>query len=319
MSGSRLRLSVPGEAEGLRLDAFLAARHKAVSRSHWKRFIEDGLVAVDGRRAAKPGLTLKTGMAIEAAIPEPSPSHLVGEPIPIALVYEDEDLAIVLKPAGIVVHPGHGARTGTLVHALMGRGMTLAAAGGAERPGIVHRLDKDTSGLLVIAKTDIAHRALARMFARREIEKTYLALVWGHPRPPAGRIDDAIGRSRRDPTKMTVRTKQGRDATTLYETIDTLPGCALLSIRLITGRTHQIRVHFAARRHPVIGDTRYGGTPWKALKDPERRNVATSFPRLALHATKLAFAHPVTGKPLTFDAPLPEDVSRLIEALRVRP
>jgi 23S rRNA pseudouridine1911/1915/1917 synthase len=318
MSPRSIRLDVGDDAAGVRLDAFLAAEHPGQSRSVWKRFIEEGRVEVDGRAAEKPGLVLKSGMAIAATIPEAAPSHLVGEDIPIAILFEDPHLAVVLKPAGIVVHPGHGARQGTLVHALLGQQLALAPAGGAERPGIVHRLDKDTSGLLLIAKTDAAHRGLAAMFARREIQKTYLALVWGRPTPPAGRIDDAIGRSRRDPTKMTVRASHARAATTIYRTAETLPGATLLEIDLVTGRTHQIRVHFAARRHPVIGDTRYGGAPWKLLRDPERREVYTSFHRLALHATRLAFTHPVTGEPMSFSAPLPDDVVALVDTLRTR-
>ncbi len=316
MSSRSIRLDVPEDAAGVRLDAFLAARHPDQSRSVWKRIIEDGRVDVDGRAADKPGLVLKSGMAITATIPEAEPSHLVGENIPIPILFEDPHLAVVLKPAGIVVHPGHGARRGTLVHALIGQQLALAPAGGAERPGIVHRLDKDTSGLLLIAKTDAAHRGLAAMFARREIQKTYLALVWGRPKPPAGRIDDAIGRSRRDPTKMTVRAPHARAATTIYRTAEDLPGATLLEIDLVTGRTHQIRVHFAARRHPVIGDTRYGGAPWKLLRDPERRGVYAEFSRLALHATRLAFTHPVTAEPMSFSAPLPADIVALVAALR---
>ena len=316
MSPRSIRLDVPDDAAGVRLDTFLAAHHPAQSRSVWKRFIEDGRVAVDGSTAEKPGFPLKPGMAITATIPEAAPSHLVGENIPIAIVFEDPHLAVVMKPAGLVVHPGHGARQGTLVHALLGQQLALAPAGGAERPGIVHRLDKDTSGLLLIAKTDAAHRSLAALFARREIQKTYFALVWGRPNPPAGRIDDAIGRSRRDPTKMAVRAPRSREATTIYRTAEMLPGATLLEIDLVTGRTHQIRVHFAARRHPVIGDTRYGGAPWKLLRDPERRAVYTSFDRLALHATRLAFTHPITGAPMAFSAPLPDDVAALLDALR---
>jgi 23S rRNA pseudouridine1911/1915/1917 synthase len=316
MSPKSIRLDVPDEAAGVRLDAFLAVRHPGQSRSIWKRLIEDGRVAVDGRPAAKPGFPLKPGMAITATIPDAEPQRLEGENIPIDLVFEDDDLAVVMKPAGLVVHPGHGARRGTLVHALLGRGLTLAAAGGALRPGIVHRLDKDTSGLLLVAKTDAAHRGLAAMFAERSIEKTYLALVWGRPRPAAGRIDDAIGRSRRDPTKMTVRAPHSREATTIYRTLETLPGATMLEIDLVTGRTHQIRVHFAARRHPVIGDTRYGGAPWKLLRDPARRLVFASFHRLALHATRLRFTHPVTRARLSFSAPLPGEVEALVDALR---
>jgi 23S rRNA pseudouridine1911/1915/1917 synthase len=317
MSPRNLRLDVPDEAAGVRLDAFLAAQHPGRSRSVWKRFIEEGRVAVDGRAAEKPGFALKAGMAIEATIPEAAPSRLEGEDIPIRVQFEDEHLAVVMKPAGLVVHPGHGARRGTLVHALMGRGLALAPAGGAERPGIVHRLDKDTSGLLLIAKTDAAHGKLAAMFAQRSIAKTYLALVWGRPRPAAGRIDDAIGRSRRDPTKMTVRAPRSREATTIYRTLRELPGATLLEIDLVTGRTHQIRVHFAARRHPVIGDTRYGGAPWKLLRDPKRRALLSSFSRLALHATRLAFTHPITGEPMSFSAPLPDDVQALVDELAV--
>jgi 23S rRNA pseudouridine1911/1915/1917 synthase len=316
MSAGRVRLEVPHDAEGIRLDAFLAEHHPARSRSVWKRMIEQGCVAVDGRPAAKPGFPLKPGMAIEATLPETPPCELQGEDIPVVLAYEDEHLAVVVKPAGLIVHPGHGARRGTLVHALVGRGLALAPAGGVLRPGIVHRLDKDTSGLLIVAKTDAAHRGLAAMFAQREIAKTYAALVWGRPQPPAGRIEDAIGRSRRDPTKMTVRGARARDATTIYRTVETLPGATLLEIDLVTGRTHQIRVHFAARHHPVVGDGRYGGAPWKALQNPRRRALFASFSRLALHARALAFAHPVTGATISLTAPLPEDFAALLTALR---
>ena len=319
MSGRKLRLGVPDEAEGVRLDTFLAARHPEQSRSAWKRVIEDGGVAIDGRTIAKPGLPLKSGMTIDATVPEPEPSSLEGERIPIDVVYEDEHLAIVMKPAGIVVHPGHGARSGTLVHALIGKGMTLAPAGGTVRPGIVHRLDKETSGLLIIAKTDPAHRALTRMFARREIAKTYAAVVWGHPTPADGRIDAAIGRSRRDPTKMTVKAQRGREATTIYRTQESFPGYALLEINLVTGRTHQIRVHFASKQHPVIGDHRYGGMPWKGVRDPALRAMLGSFSRLALHAAKLVFVHPITGERLSFSAPIPKDFAALIDALRKVP
>ncbi len=316
MSSRRHRLDVPAEAAGERLDVFLAERLPAQTRSAWKRSIEAGRVAVNGRAAAKPGFALKAGMAIDATLPEAQPGTLEGEKIPVALVHEDEHLAVVMKPAGLTVHPGHGRASGTLVHALVGRGVPLAPAGGALRPGIVHRLDKDTSGLLLVAKTDLAHRGLTRMFARREIGKTYIALVWGRPHPASGRIDDAIGRSRRDPTKMAVRAPRTREATTIYRTIETLAGLTLLEIDLVTGRTHQIRVHFASRRHPVIGDTRYGGAPWKGLRDPKRRALLVAFPRLALHAAKLVFTHPVTGEPMSLTAPLPDDIAALLDALR---
>lgn len=316
MTPRRVRLEVPDDAAGQRLDSFLAGRLPEVTRSTWKRQIESQHVTIDGRAAAKASLPLKAGMAIEAAWPEPSSAGLRGESIPLQILFEDAHLAVVLKPAGLVVHPGHGARAGTLVHALLGRGMPLAPAGGAERPGIVHRLDKDTSGALIVAKTDAAHRALAALFAKREVRKTYRAVVWGRPRPADGRIDDAIGRSRRDRTKMTVGAPRGREATTLYRTIEALTGAALLDVDLVTGRTHQIRVHFAAKKHPVLGDTRYGGAPWRALRDPARRELLVSFPRLALHALRLALEHPITGRPLLIEAPIPSDFATLVEALR---
>jgi 23S rRNA pseudouridine1911/1915/1917 synthase len=255
-------------------------------------------------------------MAIETVVPPPEPEALTGESIPIEVLFEDDDLAVIVKPAGLVVHPGHGSRTGTLVHALIGRGMRLAPAGGEARPGIVHRLDKDTSGIMVVAKTDEAHRKLAAMFAAREIQKTYRALVWGRPRPANGRIDQAIGRSRRDPTKMTVGAQRGRDATTIYRTVEGLQSFALLDIDLVTGRTHQIRVHLAAKKHPVVGDTRYGGAPWKNLRDVPRRLAVLGFHRLALHARRLAFAHPLSGAPLAFEAPIPPDFDALVARLR---
>jgi 23S rRNA pseudouridine1911/1915/1917 synthase len=196
--------------------------------------------------------------------------------------------------------------------------MPLAPAGGRDRPGIVHRLDRETSGLLVVAKTDEAHRALTSAFANRKVKKTYVALVWGRPDPEDGTLDRAIGRSRSDPTKMSVRVprSRAREATTIYRTVERLPGFTLLSIDLVTGRTHQIRVHFASIHHPVVGDTRYGGNPWKSLRSPAARAAVGSFHRLALHATRLELDHPVTGAPLAFVAPMPEELTRLLEVLR---
>ena len=316
MSEGRLRLAVPDEALGIRLDTFLAERYPEGSRSLWKRMIEAGRVEIDGRPVEKAGFALKPGMTVDAALPERETPELEGENIPVALAYEDEHIAVVVKPAGLVVHPGHGAHRGTLVHALVGRGLALAPAGGAGRPGIVHRLDKETSGLLIVAKTDAAHRALTAMFARREIKKTYAAILWGRPQPPDGRIDEAIGRSRRDRTKMSVGAPGAREATTIYRTRENFRGATLVEIDLVTGRTHQIRVHFATRHHPVLGDTRYGGAPWKQLQDLGRRAIFSSFPRLALHARSLAFAHPVTGAPLAIEAPLPDDFLTFAAALR---
>jgi 23S rRNA pseudouridine1911/1915/1917 synthase len=319
MTGRGVRLEVDVEAAGDRLDAFLARRIGALTRSAWKRRIEEAHVAVDGRAVAKAGFALKAGMVVETEVPAPEATVLEGEAIPLEILFEDDDLAVLVKPAGLVVHPGHGARTGTLVHALIGRGMKLAPAGGEQRPGIVHRLDKDTSGVMVVAKSDEAHRKLAAMFAAREVKKTYRALVWGRPAPASGQIDAAIGRSRRDPTKMSVGAPRGRAATTIYRTVESLQQFALLDIDLVTGRTHQIRVHLAAKRHPVLGDTRYGGAPWKGLRDTKRRSLIVGFHRLALHAARLAFTHPLTAAPLAFEAPVPADFQELVEALRDRP
>ena len=319
MSGAVLRLDVGAEAAGQRLDAFLAQRASALTRSGWKRRIEGGAVSIDGRVAEKASLPLKAGMSVRAEIPEPPPAAIAGEAIPLTIVYEDPHLAVVDKPAGLVTHPGHGRTTGTLVHALVGRGMRLAPAGGALRPGIVHRLDKDTSGLVLVAKTDAAHRALVGAFARREVKKTYDALVWGRPSPATGRIDEAIGRSRADRTRMAVRGASARAATTLYRTVETLPSCTRLEVDLVTGRTHQIRVHFASRKHPVLGDARYGGMPWRHLRDATRREAIGSLGRLALHARAIALAHPITGAPLSLVAPFPDALAALMPALRRAP
>jgi len=237
------------------------------------------------------------------------------------VVHEDEHLVVVLKPAGMVVHPGHGRTAGTLVNALLGSGIPLSPTGAPDRPGIVHRLDKDTSGLLAVAKSAAAHAGLARAFAERRVEKRYRALVWGHPDPASGRIERAIGRSRAHPLKMAVRATRGRPrvAETRYETAEFLPGFALLDLWPLTGRTHQIRVHLQSIHHPIVGDEQYGGRAWRGVQDPLKRRAIRRFERLALHAAHLAFAHPVTGAALSFQAPLPSEFEELLRALRRDP
>ena len=315
LSEGPVRLVVPPEAEGTRLDVFLAAALPEHSRSALRRMILSGRVLLDGRPPAKAGTLLLAGIHLDVT-PPPSPSDaLVPEEVPFAIVHEDEAMVVVDKPAGVVVHPGHGRRTGTLVAGLLARGIPLASAGGRDRPGIVHRLDRDTSGLLVVAKTDAAHRRLASAFARREVDKTYLALVWGRPRPETGRIERAIARSRTDRTKMTVAAS-GRAAVSSYRTLEVLPGFAVLEVKIATGRTHQIRVHLLSIHHPVVGDSRYAGERWRGVQEPGRRKALRAFPRLALHAAALAFVHPVTGAPVRFQAPLPEDFTTLLAALR---
>jgi len=319
MMGRTIRLEVPAEEEGERLDRFLARAIEGATRSALQRILKEGGVRVDGALVSKPGLRLRRGMAIELFLAEPEAAPLEPEPIPLDVLYEDEAILVVVKPAGLVVHPGHGRRRGTLVHALLGRPTRLASTGSPDRPGIVHRLDRETSGLLVVAKEDAAYRALRAAFARREVHKTYQAIVWGWPTPPAGKIQAPIGRSRADPTKMSVRSSRGREAITRYRTVERLPGFAWLEVEILTGRTHQIRVHLASVEHPVVGDTRYGGQPWLRLRDRARVEAIRRFGRLALHASGLGFAHPVTGRTLRFESPLPADFERLLEALRGRP
>jgi 23S rRNA pseudouridine1911/1915/1917 synthase len=238
------------------------------------------------------------------------------EPIPLVVVYEDDDLVVIDKPAGIVVHPGHGRRSGTVVNALLARGTPLARRGAPERPGIVHRLDAGTSGLLIVAKTDGAYDALGAAFARRAIDKRYLALVWGRPESATGTIAAALGRSRTNPLKMAIGGRAARAAVSGYRTLEALPGFALLDVRPETGRTHQIRVHLQSIGHPVVGDDCYGGRRWRGLLDPPKREAVRAFKRLALHAAELGFAHPRTGAPLRLEAPLPPEFDDLLRALR---
>jgi len=313
---SRVALDVPPENEGERLDRFLARHVAERTRSALRRLIDDGKVRVDGRPGAKAGMSLRAGMQVEVELPPPSADAPRGEPIPIRVVFEDEHLVVVDKPAGMVVHPAPRVRGGTLVNALLGRGLTLAAAGGEQRPGIVHRLDRDTSGLLVAARTDVAHRALCRAFAERLVSKSYLALVWGRPRPERGAIERPIGRSRAVPARMAVGGRGSRPALSHYSTLETMTGFALLEVRPVTGRTHQIRVHLKSIHHPIVGDTEYGGRAWRGVQNRRKRDAIRRFPRLALHAAELSFRHPVEDRELRLRAPLPAEFEALLAVLR---
>lgn len=318
LPGKTLAMRVPGDAAGQRLDRFLVARIEGVSRAGLARWIRESRVRVDGTPAAKAGLPLKPGMTVEVEVPTPAPERPEPEDLPFEIVYEDDDLLIVDKPAGLTVHPGHGQRGGTLINGLVGRGVRLASVGEPDRPGIVHRLDRDTSGLLVVAKNDEAHQALARSFAERQVEKRYRALVWGHPRPDEGVIEREIGRSRANPTKMAVRSTRGRRrwALTTYKTIESFPGFSLLDINLTTGRTHQIRVHLESIHHPIVGDDRYGGRAWRGVQDPLKRKALREFENLALHAARLSFLHPASGDRLVFRSSLPQRITQLLTVLR---
>jgi 23S rRNA pseudouridine1911/1915/1917 synthase len=294
---STSRRTVPDEAAGLRLDRYLAGLSEIGSRAAAERLLAGGGVRVDGEPAAK-SLRLAGGEVVEFDAPE-QPT-LEPEDVGLRVAYEDEHLLVVDKPAGVVVHPSPGHTTGTLVHGVMEHG---AAGGDEERPGIVHRLDRDTSGLLVVARSGEAHERLKRLVQARKLEREYLALVRGRPRSRSGRIEAPIGRDRREPTRQSLDTDRPREAVTHFEVSELVGGYALLRVRLETGRTHQIRVHLAAIGLPVVGDPVYG-VPEPALG------------RQFLHATRLAFAHPFTGARVEVESPLPADLAGHLESLR---
>ncbi len=304
----------PGEA-GQRLDAWLARRLTSLSRSRLQALIEAGRVSLDGH-PARAAVRVKAGQAALVRVPPPEPAEPQPEDIPLRLVFEDASLVVLDKPAGLVVHPGAGAAAGTLVNALLARVRDLSGVGGVLRPGIVHRLDKGTSGLLVVAKNDDAHRALARQFASRTVEKEYLALVHGVPARAEGEIDAPIGRDPVHRRRMSVRAPRGREARTSWSVAERFDGAALLRVRIHTGRTHQIRVHLASIGHPVTGDPVYGGARTPSSRRPAARDALGSLARPALHAARLAFTHPGSGARLSFEAPLPADLAGVIDALR---
>ena len=298
---------------GARLDAFLAARVEGVSRSTLKRVIEDGDVLVGGR-AAKPSLKLKGGERVEVELPAPPPSEVEPEEIPLDILYEDGEVVVVNKPAGLVVHPAAGVHSGTLANALAFHFGQLAG-GGSLRPGIVHRLDRDTSGVIVVAKTVRAHEGLSEQFRERTVFKSYVALVHGVAREERGKIDLPIGRDPHNRTRMGV-VRGGRAALSLWRVRERFMRFTLLDVQIKTGRTHQIRVHLASIKHPVVGDETYGGGRDKTIADPGLRARVAALGRQFLHAERLGFHHPVTTEWLAFTAPLPPALSEFLEALR---
>ena len=295
-----LRFSVADADAGLRVDAALAARREISSRAVAGRLLDRGAVLVDGVVRPKSH-RLEAGAVVEVELPEPEPG-LTAEPVSVPVLYEDEHLLVVDKPAGLPVHPGAGERRATLASQLL----TLGAAGGDDpvRPGIVHRLDRDTSGALVVARSEEAHAALQRAIRRREVERRYLALVRGHPRSRRGRIVAPIGRDRRDPTRRSLDTDEPRDAVTHFELSETLAEHALLDVSLETGRTHQIRVHLAAIELPVSGDALYGVRGDLGLE------------RQSLHAYRLRFRHPFSGDEIDVRSELPADIVAALERAR---
>lgn len=318
----------PAEAAGQRLDQWLAATLAGLSRSRVQALIKAGAVTTGGAAVREPSRKVAGGERFAVAMPEPEEPEPKGEPIPLDILYEDDEIVVVDKPAGLVVHPGAGNWTGTLVNALIHHcGDSLSGIGGVRRPGIVHRLDKETSGVMVVAKTDQAHRALSEAFADHgrtgDLERAYVALVWGAPMRESGKIDAPLGRARDRVLRAVVPGDRddARHAVTRYRVTQRFPPAgealaALVECRLETGRTHQIRVHMAHIGHPVVGDPDYGKAfRTKANRLPEpARSVAAAFPRQALHARLLAFRHPKTHMPLSFEAPLPADMRELVGA-----
>ncbi len=298
---NELNQSLSVEAGGVRLDVFLAAAVPAVSRSHWKTLIQDGRAVVNGR-ACKPNHKLKAGDTVSWAIPEAAETEPQPEEIPLDILFEDDALLVLNKQAGLVVHPAPGNESGTLVNALLFHDPVFESV---ERAGIVHRLDKDTSGAMVVAKTETAMTELQRQFKARETQKEYLALVWGAP-PSSGRIETQIGRHPKHRQKMAVLKEGGRVAVSSFKVLESFAGTTLVQVKIETGRTHQIRVHMAHLGHPVVGDTVYG----RARKGNPQVN------RQMLHAAKLGLTHPCSGKRLSFEAPLFDDMRLILEKLR---
>jgi 23S rRNA pseudouridine1911/1915/1917 synthase len=323
-------LRTDAAAAGRRLDQWLAAAlAPKLSRSRIQALIRAGAVEVDGAGVTDPKHRLGTDSRVKIAVPEPEPAEPEGEAIPLDILYEDAELIVLNKPAGLVVHPGAGNWTGTLVNALIHHcGASLSGIGGVKRPGVVHRLDKDTSGVMVVAKTDRAHRALSDLFADHgrsgNLERAYLALVWGAPERAGGTIDAPLGRAGDRIRRAVVSpdSADARHAVTRYRVLERFgagaPVAALVECRLETGRTHQIRVHMAHIGHPLVGDPDYGRAfRTKANRLPAAlRDAVAAFPRQALHAWLLAFEHPVTGEPLRFEAHPPADMSEILDGFR---
>ena len=318
-TSTRIEVAIADTQNGERLDRALAVARPELSRSRIKVLIEQGHLTSGGAKINDPSQRVKPGQLFTLEIPAAVAALPQGQAIDLSIVYEDDDLIVIDKPAGMVVHPAPGNPDNTLVNALIAHcGESLSGIGGERRPGIVHRIDKDTSGLIVAAKNDAAHQALSAAFAAHTIERAYLCLVWGVPSPAAGEITGNIGRHPVDRKRMAVVTRGGKPAITHYRVLKRFGlGASLVECRLETGRTHQIRVHMAKLGHPLIGDPVYGKpTPARRARlSPEARKAAEAFPRQALHATLLGFDHPRTGKHLSWTSESPADFRRLEQVL----
>ncbi len=315
----RYEVTAAAAEDGTRLDRLLAQHLPQHSRSRIKALVVAGHVTADGATISDPSHRVKPGQSFAITVPEARPAKPKGQVIALDIVYEDADLIVVNKPAGMVIHPAPGNPDMTLVNALIAHcGASLSGIGGELRPGIVHRLDKDTSGLVVAAKNDLAHRALSTAFAAHDIERAYLAVVWGAPAPAAGEIGGNIGRHPTDRKKMAIVARGGKAALTRYRVLRRLgPAASLVECRLATGRTHQIRVHMAAIGHPVVGDPTYGRmtAARSSVLGEGTRKAVQDFRRQALHAYLLGFEHPGSHVPVRWEAEIPSDMKALIQVL----
>jgi 23S rRNA pseudouridine1911/1915/1917 synthase len=306
-------VEVTPEHAGTRLDAFLAAVLPNRSRSQVQKLIKDGHVSGAGKDL-RPSTPVKAGQRYHIELPTPAATTAEAQDLPLTILYEDPDVVVIDKPAGMVVHPGAGHASGTVVNALLYHVEDLSGVGGALRPGIVHRLDRGTSGVMVAAKNDSAHQELARQFHDREVEKEYLALVWGFVQQ-GRRIDAAIGRDPKDRQKMSTRARRARSAVTRVTKAEQFRGVSLLHVAIATGRTHQIRVHLAAIGHPIVGDATYGGVHRRVADDVR---AVQRLERPFLHAARIVFTHPTEGRRMEFTSPLPADLQSVIDDIRDR-
>ena len=308
-----MHAEVTPEYDGARLDNFLTAMLPDQSRSHIQRLIKDGCVTGDAG-ALRPSTPVRAGQVFRVDIPAPAPATPLPEPLPIRIVFEDSHIVVLDKPAGMVVHPAAGHSGGTVVNALLHHVKDLSGIGGELRPGIVHRLDRGTSGLMVVAKSDRAHQELTRQFSDREVDKEYIALVWGLVQ--AGRrIDAPIGRDPADRQKMSTRARRARNAVTRVTYARHFKGVSLLKVAIATGRTHQIRVHLSAIGHPIVGDPTYGGVHRRTAAN---LRAVQRLERPFLHSARLAFTHPGDGRRVEFDSPLPPELQAVLDDIEMR-
>ncbi len=307
---------MPTESAGQRLDAYLVEQLPEFSRAALQRLVDEGHVQLDGNKP-RCSTKLRGGEQINLQIPPPAPAVPLAEDIPLTVLYEDHDLIVIDKPAGMTVHPGAGTDSGTLVNALLGHCTDLSGIGGELRPGIVHRLDKGTSGVLVAAKNDTAHRSLSEQFAVHSIKRLYWAIIYGSPQEDTGKISTIIGRHPTDRLRMSGKARHGKEATTNWRVLERFGAVSLVQLRLETGRTHQIRVHLTEANMPLLGDPLYpDGGRFNNLKDTRLKGLISHLGRQALHARVLGFIHPVSGQYLEFCSEPPEDFSTLLEYLR---